>query len=52
VAVKALADCGVRDAVVYPGAKCIELLKQVDNNSYGVRGWLCRNEHAGAFVGE
>ena len=27
VVVKALADCGVRDAVVYPGAKCIELLK-------------------------
>lgn len=27
VVVKALADCGVRDAIVYPGAKCIELLK-------------------------
>jgi hypothetical protein len=20
--------------------------------SWGVRGWLCRNEHAGAFMGE
>lgn len=27
VVVKALSDCGVRDAIVYPGAKCIELLK-------------------------
>ena len=52
VAVKALADCGVRDVILYPGAKCIELLKVVDNNHYGIRGWLCRNEHAGAFVGK
>jgi hypothetical protein len=27
VVVKALSDCGVRDTIVYPGAKCIELLK-------------------------
>jgi hypothetical protein len=27
VVVKALSDCGVRDAILYPGAKCIELLK-------------------------
>uniref|UniRef100_A0A383VWT9 Thiamine pyrophosphate enzyme N-terminal TPP-binding domain-containing protein n=1 Tax=Tetradesmus obliquus TaxID=3088 RepID=A0A383VWT9_TETOB len=52
VAVKALADCGVRDAILYPGAKCVELLKVVDNNPWGVRGWLCRNEHAGAFMAE
>lgn len=52
VAVKALSDCGVRDTILYPGAKCVELLKVVDSNHYGVRGWLCRNEHAGAFIGE
>jgi thiamine pyrophosphate-dependent acetolactate synthase large subunit-like protein len=50
--VKALADCGVRDTILYPGAKCVELLKVVDSNPWGVRGWLCRNEHAGAFMGE
>lgn len=24
----------------------------IDNNNYGVKGWLCRNEHAGAFEGQ
>lgn len=24
----------------------------IDENNYGVKGWLCRNEHAGAFEGE
>ena len=52
VAVKALADCGVRDVILYPGAQCIELLKVVDSNHYGIRGWLCRDEHAGAFAGK
>ena len=28
---KALADCGVQDVIVYPGAKCIELLKVTYN---------------------
>jgi uncharacterized protein YraI len=23
----------------------------IDNNSLGVKGWMCRNEHAGAFAG-
>lgn len=31
---------------------CCGMLQVVDNNNYGVKGWLCRNEHAGAFVGE
>lgn len=33
-------------------AAVIPLLQVVDSNMYGVKGWLCRNEHAGAFVGE
>jgi hypothetical protein len=27
-------------------------LQVIDENNYGVKGWLCRNEHAGAFEGE
>jgi hypothetical protein len=28
------------------------VLQVIDNNNYGVKGWLCRNEHAGAFEGK
>lgn len=27
-------------------------MQVIDDNNYGVKGWLCRNEHAGAFEGE
>jgi hypothetical protein len=23
----------------------------IDNNNLGIKGWMCRNEHAGAFAG-